>query len=705
MNGSILGRPLLDRFVSWSDRIPDRFVLGGAMLLAFAFAAGANYLVLDDVPHVTDDVAYLFMAKTFASGKLVADAPLLPEFFRPHFFYLEQGKFIPLFQFGWPLVLALGVLAGLPGLVNPLVGALTLIPVWRLATRAFGPRAARLTLIVLLLTPFYVFMAGSTMAHPLSGLLGLLALDQALAWRDDRRGRRLVLIGVLVGALGLVRLYNAALLALPLGVILWPALTMRPRPLGALALAALFVAAFASLQLALNVELTGDPLRFPQDEYFARTEKAPSCHRLGFGPDVGCENEHGQAFGFPDGYYLSDALGVTRQRLDSLTLNYFGASLALALIVLPLAAGRLGLAGATLYLHAVVLALGYALFYYHGNCYGPRFYYEAVGPLGALTAAGLMRLDRWFAALAARLVPVRRVLRALAPALALTLAVFAVFWLHPKLWDSYRRFRGLDGDLRWIVADAGIRNAVVLLPGSDVSYAYGLNFNRADFLGDVVFARHLFEQSTQLMYLHPDRDFYRFRPREKRLVRVRRLPYEGMIVVEAETKWPPAAVAGGVTENQWIRNLRPENIDAGQLYLDGEAVGASMTVEQYVFEPGEYTIEIEALTGPYLADWRLAVNGEAVGPALVGWAESYRFVRWRSERSVWLERGPASMTFAIVGRDDRAHGYGVGLDWFALRRVPDAAAKPLPRIVDDCYMDAGRCLPIPPLGPPVARRP
>ena len=41
-----------------------------------------------------------------------------------------------------------------------------------------------------------------------------------------------------------------------------------------------------SLQLIHNALMTGDPLSFAQDHYFALTESRPRCHRLGIAPEA-----------------------------------------------------------------------------------------------------------------------------------------------------------------------------------------------------------------------------------------------------------------------------------------------------------------------------------------------------------------------------------------------------------------------------------
>ena len=61
-------------------------------------------------------------------------------------------------------------------------------------------------------------------------------------------------------------------------------------------------------------------------EYFARSDWPPTCHRLGFGRDIGCRVEHPgarESFG-DDGYSWTDALRVSRERAVGLGSDLFG---------------------------------------------------------------------------------------------------------------------------------------------------------------------------------------------------------------------------------------------------------------------------------------------------------------------------------------------------------------------------------------------
>ncbi len=696
----IAGPQLLELFRKISDKIPDSLFLLLTIVTALLVTVTANIVVLDSIPHVTDSSSYLFQAKALARGWLTIPAPPVPDFFLPHFYYVDQGRMISLFQPGWPLVLALGVKLHVPWLVNPVLAALSIWPLYRIIDRGFGPYLARLAVLLLLVSPFYIFMSASFMAHALSGLLSLIALDQALLYSQDKRRFRILLIGGLIGALFNIRAYNSILLLLPLAVVLLPMLIKRPRQLVAMLPAMALALGIGSIQLMVNHNLTGNVFRFAQDEYFALTEEQPTCHRLGFGEDVGCKNEHGQ-FGFPNGFYPEDAVKVTSQRLTSLSLNLFGTPMALLLLVLPCAAGRIRKETAALVALLLSLIIGYFFFYYHGNCYGPRFYFEGIGAMVFLIALGLSRLMDWMQLLSRRFPAIQRLLLALPISLGLTLFLFGLFWLNPQLWDNYKHFREVDDSLHRLVQQEEIHNAVVLIPGSTVSYMYGFNFNEPDFDQDVIFARHLYEGSAELMYLYPNRDFYRYAPYQHRLIKLKTNTDNGVLFNEIEEKLAGMRFTNGTMTILRTTRYFPDNPDAAQVYFKAKGIGSTISFEQYIFQPGDYLVELSCMQGPFLADFQLSVDDKPLTPIFSGYQPDYRFVPWRSQQSLHLKTGPVRIALKVVGKAIESKDFGIGLDYLTLRRIPQGLSQQVQPLVDLGYMDQGKVHPIGPEGIPI----
>lgn len=117
---------------------PAGFTVAASLALgAFAF---------QHLPHVEDEVAYLFQARTFAAGALSVPAP--PEAAQPGLdYYLLQvrdGRWFSTSVPGWPLALAPFAALGVPWLLNPLLAGLSVLLAYRIALRRLGRDQAHL---------------------------------------------------------------------------------------------------------------------------------------------------------------------------------------------------------------------------------------------------------------------------------------------------------------------------------------------------------------------------------------------------------------------------------------------------------------------------------------------------------------------------------------------------------------------------------
>ena len=106
----------------WDRRLP---VI--AALWVFVASAVLAVVVFQRVPHIDDSISYLFEAKYMAAGVLWLPRPADPESFGVAHSIVDGDKWYSKFFPGWPAVLAIGVAAGAPWLVNPLLAAMTIL--------------------------------------------------------------------------------------------------------------------------------------------------------------------------------------------------------------------------------------------------------------------------------------------------------------------------------------------------------------------------------------------------------------------------------------------------------------------------------------------------------------------------------------------------------------------------------------------------
>ena len=195
----------------------------GAFLVAVAGLALFLYVadvLLERIPHVQDSVAYLFQAKTFALGRLSVPIPPDPKSFTHEFIVMHDGQWFSKYPPGWPMVLALGVLAGAPWVVDPLLGALSLYLLYRIGREVYATPVGLLAAGLGLAAPFLIFLSGSLMAHT-SGLFFTLLMVFGIV-RLERGGRRVpwgIVTGVAFGMLFLVRPFSGLMVVVPFVVL------------------------------------------------------------------------------------------------------------------------------------------------------------------------------------------------------------------------------------------------------------------------------------------------------------------------------------------------------------------------------------------------------------------------------------------------------------------------------------------------------
>jgi hypothetical protein len=534
-------------------------------LVALLGAAHVSTAVFDRVPHVEDELAFLFQARTIASGRLVASPPPLPEFFEAPFIIVQEDKWFGKYPPGHPAAMALGVLIGHPWLANPIFGALCVGLLFLLARRWYGTLTGLVAAALLVVSPFFLLQAGSMMSHVTSlfwTLVFLLAFDAA------RRGGSIpwaVAAGAAIGMLFLSRSLTAVAMGLP--VALWAAadlLATRRRFWTYLAITVAFLPFLAAL-LAYNWYTTGDPVRSAYELWWP-------YDRVGFGPGVGMVGNHtvenglihtrdsldklsSYLFGWPDRLSLLPALFAASMVLLS-TWGRAAGEVALAVLKPRLARGMsLGRifpasAGWDLLLIGVAVGLtaGYVAYWTNAPVYGPRYLFEAIGALVLLSARGLLQIAGLIATLAgaaawigkwvlaraggrdggtghqdsagmpgnrALLLPTVGVL-----ALAAGLTAHAFTQFVPQEFDRWEGTYGIDRSGVRTVEASGITNALVFVERIYwTNYAPFFAQHAPSLDADIVYAiDHGEEHNRRLMALYPDRSYYSFSTLEGRLI-------------------------------------------------------------------------------------------------------------------------------------------------------------------------------------------
>lgn len=313
-------------------------------------------------PRVIDATSYWLQAKLLARGQLefMPDGPSAS--FHSRFLYATpDGGLTPLFPPGYPVLLALGALLGVPWVVGSILAALLVSATYLLAWRMFDDeRTARVAALLSAGCVVLRYHTADTMSHALVALL--LTGSLWAASKDDWRWR--LLAGVLGGWIFATR----PVTGLTIGVG-WLLLGVNLRALAVCALGALPVAlAF----LWHQQHLTGTWGHWVQHAYYATADGPPGCIGLGFGPQIGCRIEHGEfvARYLPHGYGLLEALATTGRRLAMHVADAGNSVIAFALLPCALWLGRKRRNVWRLSGVIVAHVAAYAAFYFDGNVPG-----------------------------------------------------------------------------------------------------------------------------------------------------------------------------------------------------------------------------------------------------------------------------------------------------------------------------------------------
>jgi len=355
-----------------------------AALLAALAAYILGHWFFFDLPFTTDENSYVFQAHNFLEGHVARPAPPAPwAFSHPMIICDEQIGWLSRYQPVHSLWLTPGVLLGNARLMSALAAGLS---VWLISGCALLLNIPALLICLLLLaSPYFLFLHGSLLSHT-SGILAVsLMLWAYLKWAQTERWGYAALAGLAWSFLLLNRVYTAALLAVPFGVdaLLYVFRRRNGAALaGTIAFALCAAAGFGGF-LGYNLLTTGNPLLTP----YAFNDPA---RFLGFGPGITPDGRIYYIHTFAKGWAF---LIENMLQWNSWLFGFKGSLLA----ALVLAAFGWLRRWSPLWLAVVVfVCLGHIAFWYRGeNNIGPYYYFETFPFLALMAALGLTRLWRW----------------------------------------------------------------------------------------------------------------------------------------------------------------------------------------------------------------------------------------------------------------------------------------------------------------------
>lgn len=428
------------------------------IIASFFFVSYISYFLYQGMPHVLDAISYLNQAKIFASGQLYAEVTRENMFLGGPFMNAYEGKWFAVFGPGTPMFLAIGIFVNAPWIIMPVFGALSLISMYLLGRKWYGSKTALLSLVLVVFSPFYSFIAASYLSHPSSLFFLVISL---YFWDRFCRGlvkgrKSLMMIFLSAFFLGFAFLVREAISVffgaagiLGLLIIYISAILKRVKISSVInyLIFYLFVfSVFVIIYFVYNSILTGSVFILPRWLFF-------SGDRYGFGEGIGFYGEHNLAAG----------LVILEQLLTSIQFELFGwiFPFTFAFIAVLFISGK---ANRFDYLGLGFIFLIFAMhvpYYYHSIAIGPRHLYEAIPFFAFLTARGIAIL-----AGLAKEAGGKNVF-GMWPVVLVVMIMFGynIFYYTPRKIELYNAFTGLPSyinlDSKSIYRN-NLKNAVVI---------------------------------------------------------------------------------------------------------------------------------------------------------------------------------------------------------------------------------------------------
>jgi hypothetical protein len=186
------------------------------VLFSFFMSGFVSDRVFERLPHLEDEVAYLYQAKTYARGHLVIESPTPRRAFWQPFVVDSEGKRFGKYSPGWPALLMVGVWLGELWVVNAFFGALTVALVYRLGREVFNEDTGVIAAALTAFSPMALLLNASLMGHS-SALFGATLFIYAY-WRLEKRQNALrwgIIAGLSLGMVFASRPLTAIGLAIP----------------------------------------------------------------------------------------------------------------------------------------------------------------------------------------------------------------------------------------------------------------------------------------------------------------------------------------------------------------------------------------------------------------------------------------------------------------------------------------------------------
>ncbi len=476
-------RKIID-FEKWLFPLKEKYFLILVFIFTFISTNLISFFIYHHIPQ-GDAVILFFQGKIFSKFQRWAPSPLYPEFFLREI-VVKDGKWFSMMPPGHSAFLAMGIILGIPWIISPFLGSISVIIFYLLIKEIYDRNLAKIAVILLILSPTFLFISSSMLSQNSSYFFSLISILFLIKFMKIKKTKFALFSGISMGIAFLCRPQVPLMFFVVCLFILIYITKNLKYPLVFL----LGFLPFILIQLLDNYILTGNPFYYGYSLYIS-TE----YHGLGFGQDKGPPT-----YGMY-GHNFTKGLINLSYNLFVLSMHLFGFPI-ISLLFIPFAFKKPNIYEVFSGFLILSTFIFWFFYWFHGvSPMGPKYYYEILPFLIMLTVSGLYKIKM-----------------NLRPFICILL-IFNVFVYIPqnagifKIWGCKRYAYNK-------IKKENIHNAIVFVKDipDEVPFSkliskfnyFSLAFRNDVDIGksDIIYAYDLGKENKKLIELYPDRDVY-----------------------------------------------------------------------------------------------------------------------------------------------------------------------------------------------------
>ena len=459
--------------------------------MGFIFILAMGFLMhFNEDDHIVwgtiDSVSYYIQAKIFSTGHISVPSHELKEFFSTGY-CINDGRYYSIYFPGWPLLLSVGITMGLPWIINPIFGILTIILIYFIGMEIYDRETGLFAAVLLLCSRYFYVLTPTYFSEPSALFFSSLFVYCIIRTLKEPKVISSLLAGLVLGILFLIRPYTAFAVSLPImGYFLLSSVKRKAKAVSSIVAVILSFLPMFFVFFLYNYLQTGSVFLTPFQYY------NPS-NTLGFGL---------RSFDIiinPYPYTVFNAIRNVVVNLAILNLESVPFLFLFFILVFINKPNQWDM----LLFATLASIIFFQMFYFYREV---RYYYPVFFALVILAARGINLSDVIFR----KYFPHTRV-KNLHHFILLFIVLANLFSIisPQKVFYDYRSAKKMRDPFD-VVQEREIHNAVVFLKTVPIKDNYTALYvqNPLNFIGDVLFVKDLKERNSELIKYYPDREFY-----------------------------------------------------------------------------------------------------------------------------------------------------------------------------------------------------